>query len=88
VGGYLDPPERQRPAPPFPPLVTIRVVSETCTRWPIAERGAVGAESRENAEKSGKIVGTEPVGQGSASAGARFLAQDFDCGQNDGRGLV
>jgi hypothetical protein len=72
---------------PFPPLVTIRVISETCTRWPIAERGAVGAESRYNSGHGEKVVVAQPVSQSAASVGSRFLAQDFGRSQDEPAGI-
>jgi len=71
----------------FPPLVTIRVIPETRARWPIAERGAVGAESRCNSGHGEKVVVAKPVSQSAASVGSRFPAQDFDPSQDEPAGI-
>lgn len=88
VGGCLDPPERQRLAPFFSPLVTLRIIPGTLARRRITERGAVSAESGDNAGKSEKVFMTKPVGQGTASVGACFMAQDFDAGQDEGSSII
>ncbi len=56
-------------------------------RCPIAERGAVGAESRCNSGHGEKVVVAKPVSQSAASVGSRFPAQDFDRSQDEPAGI-
>jgi hypothetical protein len=74
----VDPPGRHRLSPFFSPLVTVRIISETSARCPIAERRAVSTKSGYDAGWSEKIVMTETIGQNAPSVGTRFLTQDFD----------
>jgi hypothetical protein len=64
------------------------VISETSARCPIAERRSVSAESGYDAGEREKVVMTEAISQGSASVGARFLAQDFDRGQDERSSII